>query len=80
MEKVMWESKSLEKLFYGLPFLPFRGVRDNLVAEYRYLNKNRKSMRKEPLDWKECIRKRFAVTAVFEPSPPEILELLRDYR
>lgn len=59
------------------PFLPFAGVRDNLFAVIRLLNANRKSFKQAPVEWKECVRKKFSPKEVFLPSPPELLDLLR---
>jgi hypothetical protein len=66
-----------EKWIWRFPFLPFAGVRDNVFALIRFLNANRKSFRQEPIEWKECVRKKFASVTVWEESPREIVELLR---
>ena len=66
-----------ERWIWRFPFLPFKGLRDDLFALIRFLNENRKSFRGEPVDWKVCVRKKFASERVWEESPREIVELLR---
>jgi hypothetical protein len=66
-----------EKWIWRFPFLPFAGVRDNLFALIRFLNANRKSFRQPPIDWKECVRKKFTPQVIWAETPREIVELLR---
>lgn len=70
-----WESKIRE-----FPFLPFSGVRDGLFALIRDLNESRKLLRKPPIDWKRCVRKKFTPEPVFDETPKEIVQLLEYYR
>lgn len=64
----------------GLPFLPFKGVQDGAYALLRLLNENRKSFKQNTLDWKDCIRRKFPVVPMLEPSSKELLDLLRCYK
>jgi hypothetical protein len=66
-----------EEWLRDFPFLPFDGVRDDLFALIRFLNANRKSFRKEMVEWKGNVKKTFTPEPVFLPTPPEILELIK---
>ncbi len=59
------------------PFLPFAGVRDGLFSLIRHLNECRRLLKKAPVDWKRCVRKKFTPEPVFIETPKEIADLLR---
>lgn len=66
-----------ERTIRDFPFAAYAGVRDQLFAELRHLNACRRSLRLPPVDWRNCVRKKFKVEPVFLDTPPELLDLLR---
>ena len=79
LERVGWSRKSWESLFWRLPFLPFKGVRDDVFRLLNYLNRCRKQLRLQPVDWRRCVRKKIKPVPALIPSSPEMVELLRAY-
>lgn len=71
--------RTWEDRIFNLDLLPFKGVQDNVYSLVKDLNIARKLLRKPPLDWSRCIRRRIAPEPVFLPSPPEIEELMGWY-
>jgi hypothetical protein len=78
-EKAAWDVRYWEERILNIPFLAFSGVRDNVFALVRHLNACRKSLRKPPVEWKRCVRKRIKPEPVFLPTPPEVDEAVKWY-
>jgi hypothetical protein len=76
-ERAAWSLDWWERAIRDFPFAAYAGVRDQLFAELRHLNACRKNLRLPPIEWRNCVRKKFKVEPVFLDSPPELLDLLR---
>ncbi|MBX9584731.1 MAG: hypothetical protein K2X87_30880 [Gemmataceae bacterium] len=79
LDHVRLPTRDLEALIWDLDLLPFAGVRDGLFAAVRELNAGRRALRLAPVEWRNCVRKRFKVEPVFLPTPPEVTDLLAWY-
>ena len=66
-----------EKQIWAFPFIPTAGVRDGVFSLLKHLNQCRKLFRKQPVEWKNCVRKKFTPAPAFLETPGEITELLR---
>jgi hypothetical protein len=66
-----------ERRIFELPFMAYKGVQDNAYHLVRHLNECRRLLRKPPVEWDRCIRRKISVEPVFLETPPEIEELLR---